>query len=446
MFIFILFFFQKALTFNLTITDEKVTIFTETKYVINISVTSEIDDRILLRQKGITSWMVIEEFGSIKAGETKSIRFIIEPRYDTIPGTYKVNIELESLNTGEKKEITIFITVLRSINARIDSVDVSGLLVPNGSAKIRITLSNPGANHISNILVKCDIKSTYQQVIGYFFEIIDLASGETKIIEKTIDIPINAEPGNYIGSIELYFNGKLINRKDFDFKVSASPIVQKYIFRKPLLFGNYYEIKVENIGNAEAKNLTIVEEIPFLNILSYKQISGPKPRIEKNKIYWNIDKLSPNENIVIEFETNYSHIIILLFVFVGIFLFYLHKLTGVVIKKVLVRRGENSEITIAIEIKNNTGREIRKVEVKDYVPFIFKLRHVEGPKPIYKVQEKHTEIKWKFGSMKPNEEVVVSYRIKPLLIVKGGISLPSAEVRYEIGKKIISKKSSALSI
>jgi len=440
------FFIQKAFSFSFNISDEKVTIFTETIYTINITIKSDIDDRILLKQKGLTSWMIIEDVGNIKAGETKTIKIIISPRYDTIPGTYKINIELESLKTGEKNDILIFVTVLKNVNARIENIYVSGSLVPAGKADIKITISNPGFNYLSNVLVKCDIKSPSQKIIGYFFEIIDMNVGETKTLEKTIEIPMDSEPGNYIGSVEIYFEGKLANKKDFRFNILASPIIQKYIIKKPILFGNRYEIKIENKGNAEAKNIKITEKIPFMNIQTYRQISGPEARFEKNEIYWNIEKLSPNEKIVIEFETSYANIAAILFAFVLGFLFYLYKLTGIVIKKFVIKKGENSEMTIAIEIKNNTGREVKKVELKDYVPFIFKIRHFAGLKPITKVQEKHTEIKWKFGSMKPHEEIIVNYKIKPLLIVKGGVSLPSAEVKYEIGKKIITRKSAPLNI
>jgi len=444
--IFLIFFVSKALTFSFNISEEKITLFTETTHIINISLTSDIDDRILLRQKGLTNWIITEDIGRIKAGETKKIKIIISPKYDTLPGTYKINIGFESLVTGEIKEATLFITILKSMSARIEDIEVYGSLVPAGEAKVKITVSNPGINHFSNVLIKCDIRSYSQKILGYFFEIIDLASGETKTIEKIIDIPINTEPGNYIGTAEMYFEGKLISKKDFIFNILASPVIQKHTSAKPILFGNRYEIKIENVGNAEAKNLKIVEEIPFITFQIYKQISGPKAGFEENKIYWNIENLPPNKSVIIEFETSYVHLVFIFFLSILGFLFYLYRLVGVTIKKVVIKKGENEEITIAIEVKNNTGREIRKVEVKDYVPFIFKLKYGEGPKPIFKVQEKHTEIKWKLGSMKPHEEVVVSYRIKPLLIVKGGVLLPSAEVKYEIGKKIISKKSNTLSI
>ena len=108
------------------------------------------------------------------------------------------------------------------------------------------------------------------------------------------------------------------------------------------------------------------------------------------------------------------------------------------------RLSKDVEIPISIEIKNKTLKEFKNVEVKDYIPPVVSLiKKFVSLKPKIKSVGDRLELTWKIPVLGPGEEIVLGYRIKPLLEIIGNLHLPPAVITYlENGKrkkKIVSK-------
>jgi hypothetical protein len=97
----------------------------------------------------------------------------------------------------------------------------------------------------------------------------------------------------------------------------------------------------------------------------------------------------------------------------------------------------DKEILVSLDVRNRTKHEIRDVEVRDVVPSIARVvERFDTLAPRTKTSEIGTELRWKIDSLKPREERVLTYRIRPVVEVTGSLNLPEAKVRYVDKKKV----------
>ena len=76
-------------------------------------------------------------------------------------------------------------------------------------------------------------------------------------------------------------------------------------------------------------------------------------------------------------------------------------------------------------------REIRNVVIEDYVPPILKLvKRFPTLKPKIKKSGDKIKLTWNIQSLKPGEEVIISYRVKPIVEIVGTLKLPQAKIKY----------------
>ncbi|MFH1294712.1 MAG: hypothetical protein ABIH90_02105, partial [Candidatus Aenigmatarchaeota archaeon] len=101
------------------------------------------------------------------------------------------------------------------------------------------------------------------------------------------------------------------------------------------------------------------------------------------------------------------------------------------IKKKVVKRS-NGTHTVILEIKNPI-KELDSVIIRDFVSPLARVhKSFEHLKPVSKTSDAGTELIWKIGKMKPREERVLSYRMKPL--VGGELKMPKAYLRFRNNK------------
>ena len=420
--------------------EEKITLTTNEVKEILINITSNIDDRIVVYGKGLTTWMTIEDVGFVKANEKKSIKLVLSPSSTTTPGTYKISLIFSSFKTKEIVEKDVFITLLKETEVAIKSLNVYGNLTPLGYARLIIEINNPSLQSANNVIVSAKLISQKGNVIHQFSEIINLNAGETKTLEKTLDIPAKIEAGTYYAEVDIIRDGKLVAKNVREFKIEAKAVLEKDVESSCFAFGKRVLIRIRNIGNAIAYNESFEETFHPISVISFKHISGPTPRFYNNKAYWLIEKIEPGSEVLIAYELNYNYLVLLLILAIIGLSAYVYKLRGVVIRKKVLRKGENL-VDIILEIKNNTGRDVEKVVLRDYLPIIFKIKQIIGPKPIIKSEEMGTEIKWRLGKLKKGEERIISYKAQEVIRVEGEITMPSAEISYVISDKTFVNKS-----
>lgn len=434
---------SKAL--EIEVLEDKITLTTGELKEIFINIRSEIDDRIIIYPKGLTTWMTIEDIGPIKANENKTIKFVLSPFFDTTPGTYKVTLTFSSLMTGETKEKSFFITLLKEIGVVIKEVSISGEFKPMGNVEINVDIYNPGIKDVNNILVHTRIISTDMKIVNEFYDVVDIKKEETKKIVKRLILKEDLAPGKYYLEVSLFREGNVIEKKSKEFFVKAQPKIENTTEIKKFLFGERVRIEIKNVGNAIAYNESFVIHFHPISAISYKHLYGPKPIFYNNNAIWTFSQIKVGEEIIIEYELNYNLIVISILLILAIFSYYLYKLRNVVIRKKVLKKKDNL-IDIAIEVKNNTGKDIEKVTIIDRIPILFKIKQVTGPKPLVKTTEKYYELKWKLGKLKRGEERIISYKVQEVIKVEGELFLPGVEVIYSIGNRTITNKSGNISV
>lgn len=98
---------------------------------------------------------------------------------------------------------------------------------------------------------------------------------------------------------------------------------------------------------------------------------------------------------------------------------------------------KEKEILVSLEVKNRTIHEVKEVLIRDIVLSIAKVvEKFDTLKPMMRQTSVGTELRWKIDSLKPGEERLITYRIKPIVETAQSLDLPKAHARYMDRKKI----------
>jgi len=97
-----------------------------------------------------------------------------------------------------------------------------------------------------------------------------------------------------------------------------------------------------------------------------------------------------------------------------------------------VAKSEDGEITINIEIENNSSTAIEDLKVKDFIPNIAQVEKTfEFAKPSIRTKNEGTELTWDLDVLEPGDQRVLEYKIRPQIEVEGEVTLPGAELLNE---------------
>ena len=217
------------------------------------------------------------------------------------------------------------------------------------------------------------------------------------------------------------------------------------VYKKTVVYTPFAQIKtikVTNEGNSIERNFYITETVSnFVDNLFYPidQPSATQSSESKIMYSWIIDELVPSGSISIQYEIRYisiwfSGLVIALITFLAFSYVYSAR-----IKKRFTLIGalkKGKEIPILLEVKNSTIYEIKNIIVKDRVPPIATLlERFDTMTPTIKKTNNGTELTWKIKSLKPLEERVLTYRLKPNVDIIGSMRLPKAIMDYVSHKK-----------
>lgn len=159
------------------------------------------------------------------------------------------------------------------------------------------------------------------------------------------------------------------------------------------------------------------------------QPTEEKPSLTTTTLTWQRE-LEPGESFTIEITTDYTlFVVILAILIIAIVSLYLAKRPRVVVKKKAIKvktKGGEFALKIIVFVKN-ISKEIKDVVMIDRLPHVTKLyeKFTTNPDKI-----EHNKLEWKFGSLIPGEERVVSYIIYSKVIPVGSVEIPRASVTY----------------
>ncbi|MBI2579862.1 MAG: hypothetical protein HYW27_03095 [Candidatus Aenigmarchaeota archaeon] len=358
--------------------------------------------------------------------DTKTTEFIASPYIDTQPSTYRFGIVASSAVSGITKK-DIFIRVEKGEIVDVESIRSTGNLVPKGDVEIKIRLRSTRTDITRNIVVSTKIISPAGRVseIGQTLEALEPDATETVV--QTLSLPARAEEGDYEILTTISYNGEAKEKKS-SFTVARKAIITETSEKFPLLFGYGKRTSVTNEGNFVKNSHDVEADISPFDAMF---MSGDEALSKSGgKFVWRLENVSPGEEKSVVYFVDYSPLFIIVIAIIIAIWAIMFKLRSVRIRKYIIQKkfiDEGEEFTVGIDLKNGTGRKVEHITVTDFVPSVFEFRHEHGPAPKKKKTHMGTELTWNVRDLYPNEERVLSYKIKPVFGVHGELSLPPAK-------------------
>jgi len=192
-------------------------------------------------------------------------------------------------------------------------------------------------------------------------------------------------------------------------------------------------IKVKNTGNVE-QEIEVKEKVPtiIVNLLKFQE----KPLIvEKgidSELIWYI-KLLPQEEKTIVYEFVFWPVVVLSIIVGTIMIFLLAIYYTPLITKKIIKEEETFKIRLLA--KNTSTKTIRNVIIKDFLPNIYEIVEFETKKPEIKRTKNGYQLIWNIDKIEPKGEVIISYKVRPLIKIIGEPKFPKPKMIYTIRDK-----------
>lgn len=434
-----------SIAFNLTAPESTIMVPAGGSAEFDVEIFSGIEDNFdinIVESKTWTSFSTTRLY--VNESETRPVTVYLYPGLETMLGLYRISFVAESIRTGEKQSREIFISVIKEEIIDIEKIFVTGDLEPVGKINLSVHLKSFKTTTVQDLVMNVRVNSPKREILA-FSEIIEkINPDESQIVQKNFYLPEYAEPGTYTVEITLNYEGKS-SRTTKNFRVVEKPVIKQEISEFPIL-GTGKVIAVTNIGNKRADTITITETISDLDKMFF---SGSPTSISGNLYTWEIIGLQPGEQATIVYKVDYLALLILIVILMVVLWYIIFKIRTVLIKKNILQKKEikeGSEFTVGIEVKNNTGCNVKDVSIRDFIPSAFKVKDANGPKPVKRETPMGTELRWKMENFTKGEERIMTYKIIPVFGIYGQVRLPRASVKFKKKGTILESMSSHASV
>jgi len=201
-----------------------------------------------------------------------------------------------------------------------------------------------------------------------------------------------------------------------------------------------YSFNIENTGSVEysGNQVDYFSELEFL-LLDSLNSHEVEDYGDDKKVSWSYT-LAPGESVVISYSVSYLPLLISGTLLIGAILAFLYFYLNRFNLTKSARRGKET-ISIKLGVSNKTNSEQENVRVEDFIPKPLKLVKNFGtavPSQIISTKS-GTKLVWKFDSVAPQEERMLSYELKSELHVIGKLQLPQAKLIQKKGQKTLAK-------
>jgi hypothetical protein len=277
--------------------------------------------------------------------------------------------------------------------------------------------------------------------IQKFEDSVSIDPAKTQTVSNNFDIKLTHKPGDYKIVVTVRDNlNKILDEKSTIFKIEsvAHKIIEGKTTEKSL-FDTFVTIKLTNDGNLPESNFNFSVILPVVTKSFFYPKVEPNFQEEKNGeiIYkWLIRELNPGETITIKYEVKFTYIVIISCILVIVIIWFVSlSFQPKLMKKYMGVLSKDEEVTISLHVRNKSRKILDNVTVKDFVPAIATVIKEFGT-IVPTIQRKTTgiELTWRVKDIKPKEERVLTYKIRPVIEILGDLKLPKAHLLYETKK------------
>ncbi|NOZ81701.1 MAG: hypothetical protein GXO63_00960 [Candidatus Micrarchaeota archaeon] len=377
-----------------------------------------------------SSWLTLEATNVfVKKNGVKEVTVWVSPPYDAFEFNYIFTVIVSK--NGERKEIKVSVPVKQKLTAAVTELRVCNPCEPGKSYTAKVVVSNLGSRTVYNARVIFESPGLKVQKTA---DIGTLERGEKREVYFEFQVPERALPGKIEFSASVFSGENVLHTKTAKSRVPEVKEIKRSVSEKPSLFWKTVTLTVTNLGNLPEEIVVEAKKPEW-----FEFYTGP----EHTGYSWKL-QLLPGETKRIEYTLVYWPVVVFaVLLLAGFFLYMYFESTVRIAKRIVKTRGG---VSISLEIKN--GRKpVERVTVVDFVPSIFEVdKKFETKKPYVKKTEEGTRLTWRVGKLKPHEERVLHYRIKPVIGIIGEVKLPKARVTAECGEKRLVSLSNSLKI
>jgi hypothetical protein len=158
---------------------------------------------------------------------------------------------------------------------------------------------------------------------------------------------------------------------------------------------------------------------------------------------WFISSLAPGEVRIVSYDVSTWNAVLIIIILLVVVAYTFKYVFAVSLVKRHSHRGpltKDREITVMLEVRNRTRNVIRDVTVRDFVPAIATvIEKFDTLRPTLRKVAGGTEIVWTVPVLGPEDERVITYRIRPVVDITGTLKLPKAYARFIDNQKEVKK-------
>ncbi|MFB6209111.1 MAG: hypothetical protein ABEJ56_03135 [Candidatus Nanohaloarchaea archaeon] len=379
----------------------------------------------------VSQWFDYEFSKRIPPGEERNFSIKIHHQENVLQQNYAFILNLRSFRQGELKRAKEYFTVRNPTDLEITSFSTKRKNYdPGEKVKVELAVRSTASGRIENLSVEA---SMMDQKIRKNDS--SLGPGDSIRYNFELMVPEDASPGPRKIKAVAYKSGERNENVSTEINVNKVERIEREVERSDRLLRNRMRVEVENNGNTET-GIEVRRSIPIFS----KPFTSTDPEASSvsteggETVYLWKTKLEPGEKASFGYSTDYSPLLVFLALF-AVGALGIRKLqAGIAVSK----RAERNEtgIEVLIELKNDSGRLLEYMEVRDFVPDIAEVgSEFEMAKPVQTKKSNGTELSWSIERLEPGEERVMKYSIRPLVKVEGGAVLPGVEV-FEGEKKV----------
>jgi hypothetical protein len=455
---------------KLTLSAREVVVFAGETEVLILTITNEQDvaDTFSIsvwppflrtcRDRACITTSLEQQYVELEGGGSADVWLRFDIALDAEEFTSAFEIGVTSVNDPTVKDLEEFLlTTKRRVPYYIQDLKLNKYtFLPNESVMIEVQLRNLAATPSPELTLQTNLKKD-DKLIGRFDDVLVVDGGTTLTITHTYTFDVYAEPGDYFIETVLKEAGVPIHIQSVRLSVKEMWKLPTEYTEKTTHMAILWTttvIKVRNDGNVATPSFYVSESIPgFMSFLFDPEIEPDKKEVVNGRaVYkWLVPSLRPGEEVTVVYSFNLWIVWLVGAVIIGATVVGYQYLYTLRLTKIPRYRGPityEREIPIILDVINRTPRELTNVVIEDFVPPIARVvKAFDTVPPKLKETRRGTEIRWEVGTLKPGEERIMTYKIKPVVEIIGTLRLPKAYIRYTDRKKrkrVIASKSIAI--
>jgi len=364
-------------------------------------------------------------------------------------------ITVKSLTNGDVEDSkSIMVSTIRRYGVCISDLKLDKYVVkPGENVIIGVSLSNPSESLSLPVSLQTNVIKDGEIVKRFDDKIETIEGKKTVTIEHIFSVEKYEKPGFYVVETTMKDRfGVPVTSKRAQFNVAtlnASEDQSYLLIDKNIRYGllaQTVEINVKNDGNVPIGNFYVTESIPiFMKIFFFPKTEPSLEEAKENRVVysWLIPSLAPGENRVVSYDVSTWNAMLIIIIMSVVVAYAFKSIFAVSLVKRHGHRGpltKEREVTVMLEVRNRTRNVIRDVIVRDFVPAVATVvEKFDTLRPTLRKVAGGTEILWTLPVLGPEDERVITYRIRPVLDITGTLKLPKAYARFVDNQKEVKK-------